>query len=199
MKYELNLDRLTENGPKWYLYGWTKWPRRRARRGTSGWRIHRPHHLRLQGRDAREVQAVLEPGQDPVLDGLGCPGRHREAGGLLRGAARRGQRRKQPRRFGHRDQPRALDDRRNRLLRPVIGQREPPAHAFLINRNKIGSMALAGESLFVLEMQPASYAILAANEAEKAARIKVVDYRMIGATARRGAAVTGLTKKAARP
>ena len=55
-------------------------------------------------------------------------------------------------------------------------------HAFLINRNKIGSMALPGESLFVLEMQPASYAILATNEAEKAADIKVVDYRMIGAT-----------------
>jgi microcompartment protein CcmL/EutN len=33
-------------------------------------------------------------------------------------------------------------------------------------------------------MQPASYAILAVNEAEKAARIKVVDYRMIGATGR---------------
>jgi hypothetical protein len=59
-----------------------------------------------------------------------------------------------------------------------------PQHAFLINRNKLGSMALPGESLFVLEMQPASYAILAANEAEKAARIKVVDYRMIGATGR---------------
>jgi ethanolamine utilization microcompartment shell protein EutS len=57
-------------------------------------------------------------------------------------------------------------------------------HAFLINRNKMGSMALPGESLFVLEMQPASYAILATNEAEKAARIKVVDYRMIGATGR---------------
>ncbi|AMO59135.1 Microcompartments protein [Mycolicibacterium phlei] len=57
-------------------------------------------------------------------------------------------------------------------------------HAFLINRNKIGSMVLAGESLYVLEMQPASYAILATNEAEKAADIKVVDYRMIGATGR---------------
>jgi microcompartment protein CcmL/EutN len=33
-------------------------------------------------------------------------------------------------------------------------------------------------------MQPASYAILAANEAEKAANIKVIDYRMIGATGR---------------
>ena len=59
-----------------------------------------------------------------------------------------------------------------------------PQHAFLVNRNRIGSMALPGESLFVLEMQPASYAILATNEAEKAADIKVVDYRMIGATGR---------------
>jgi ethanolamine utilization microcompartment shell protein EutS len=57
-------------------------------------------------------------------------------------------------------------------------------HAFLINRNKIGSMVLAGESLFVLEVAPASYAVLATNEAEKAAAIKVVDFRMIGATGR---------------
>jgi len=57
-------------------------------------------------------------------------------------------------------------------------------HAFLINRNKIGSLALTGESVFVLEVQPASYAILAANEAEKAADIKIVDFRMIGATGR---------------
>ena len=42
-------------------------------------------------------------------------------------------------------------------------------HAFLVNRSKRGSMVLGGESLFVLEMQPAAYAILATNEAEKAA------------------------------
>jgi ethanolamine utilization microcompartment shell protein EutS len=57
-------------------------------------------------------------------------------------------------------------------------------HAFLINRSKRGHMALAGESLFVLEVQPAAYAILATNEAEKATDIKVVDYRMMGATGR---------------
>jgi len=57
-------------------------------------------------------------------------------------------------------------------------------HAFLVNRSKRGSMALGGESLFVMEMQPAAYAILATNEAEKAANIKVVDYRMMGATGR---------------
>jgi hypothetical protein len=57
-------------------------------------------------------------------------------------------------------------------------------HAFLINRNKLGSMIIPGESLYTLEMQPASYAILAANEAEKAADIKIIDYRMIGANGR---------------
>jgi ethanolamine utilization microcompartment shell protein EutS len=78
----------------------------------------------------------------------------------------------------------ARDATRPQVLASKIITMLDPQHAFLINRNKIGSMALAGESLFVLEMQPASYAILAANEAEKAARIKIVDYRMIGATGR---------------
>ena len=70
------------------------------------------------------------------------------------------------------------------VLASRIVSRLDAQHAFLVNRNKIGSMALPGESLFVLEMQPASYAILATNEAEKAASVKVVDYRMVGATGR---------------
>ena len=78
----------------------------------------------------------------------------------------------------------ASDALRPEVLAAQIITMLDPQHSFLINRNRLGSMALAGESLFVLEMQPASYAILAANEAEKAARIKVVDYRMIGATGR---------------
>lgn len=69
------------------------------------------------------------------------------------------------------------------LARKVIS-RVDHQHAFLVNRNRIGSMLLPGESLFVLEVQPASYAILATNEAEKAADIKVIDYRMVGATGR---------------
>jgi ethanolamine utilization microcompartment shell protein EutS len=73
---------------------------------------------------------------------------------------------------------------RPRVLASRIITRVDSQHAFLINRNKLGSMMLPGESLFVFELQPASYAILAANEAEKAARIKLVDYRMIGATGR---------------
>jgi ethanolamine utilization microcompartment shell protein EutS len=83
----------------------------------------------------------------------------------------------------------ALGARREDATRPTvlaakIVTRVDHQHAFLINRNKLGSMILGGESLFVLEMQPASYAIIAANEAEKAANIKVIDYRLIGATGR---------------
>ena len=70
------------------------------------------------------------------------------------------------------------------ILASKIVKRVDNYHALLINRNKSGSMILPGESLFVLEMQPAAYAILATNEAEKAANIKVVDYRMMGATGR---------------
>ena len=78
----------------------------------------------------------------------------------------------------------AADATPPQILASKLISRLDHQHAFLINRNKLGSMALPGESLYVLEMQPASYAILAVNEAEKAARIKVVDYRMIGATGR---------------
>jgi hypothetical protein len=70
------------------------------------------------------------------------------------------------------------------ILASRIVKRIDNYHAFLINRNKSGSMILPGETLFVLEMQPAAYAILATNEAEKAANIKVVDYRMMGASGR---------------
>ena len=76
------------------------------------------------------------------------------------------------------------DAMRPEILASRIVKRVDDYHAFLVNRNKAGSMILPGESLFVIEMQPAAYAILAANEAEKAADIKVVDYRMMGATGR---------------
>ena len=76
------------------------------------------------------------------------------------------------------------DAMKPKILAAQIINRIDPGHAFLINRNKGGSMALAGETLFVLETEPAAHVILASNAAEKAANIKLVDYRMIGATGR---------------
>lgn len=76
------------------------------------------------------------------------------------------------------------DAMKPKILASNVVKRVDDHHAFLINRNKSGAMILPGESLFVLEMEPASYALIAANEAEKAADIKIVDYRMMGATGR---------------
>jgi hypothetical protein len=54
----------------------------------------------------------------------------------------------------------------------------------LINRTRQGMMLVAGESLYILEVEPAAYAAYAANEAEKAANINVIDVRMTGAFGR---------------
>jgi len=78
----------------------------------------------------------------------------------------------------------AGDATKPQILGSKVITRVDHQHAFLINRNKLGSMIIPGEALYTLEMQPASYAILAANEAEKAANIKIIDYRMIGANGR---------------
>ena len=45
-------------------------------------------------------------------------------------------------------------------------------------------MILPGESLFIMETNPAGYAIFAANEAEKAANINLVEVRPYGAFGR---------------
>ena len=57
-------------------------------------------------------------------------------------------------------------------------------HVQLINRTRYGSMILPGQSLFILETEPVAYSVLAANEAEKAARITLVDVTMVGAFGR---------------
>lgn len=56
--------------------------------------------------------------------------------------------------------------------------------AQLINRNRRGQMLLEGQTLYVLEVQPAAYAALAANEAEKAALINILQVSAIGSFGR---------------
>lgn len=56
--------------------------------------------------------------------------------------------------------------------------------AQIINRNSRGMLILPGDSLFILETQPAGYAVLAANEAEKAADVKLVEVKPFGAFGR---------------
>ena len=56
--------------------------------------------------------------------------------------------------------------------------------AQLINRNRRGQMILGGQTLYVLEVQPAAYAALAANEAEKAALINILQIQAVGSFGR---------------
>jgi microcompartment protein CcmL/EutN len=60
-----------------------------------------------------------------------------------------------------------------------------PDHTVLINRqNRRGSMILPGQSMFILETEPAGYIVYAANQAEKAANITLIDVRAVGAFGR---------------
>lgn len=55
-----------------------------------------------------------------------------------------------------------------------------PYQAQLLNKWRKGSLLIPGQSLFILEVTPAAYAGLAANEAEKAATIDVIEIRAVG-------------------
>jgi ethanolamine utilization microcompartment shell protein EutL len=59
-----------------------------------------------------------------------------------------------------------------------------PFHAQILNRTRFGDMLIAGESLYILEVEPAGYVAFAANEALKAARVKLIDASLFGAFGR---------------
>ncbi len=67
----------------------------------------------------------------------------------------------------------------NEIIRSI-----EPYQAQLINKIRYGQMILPGESLLILETDPAAYVTLAANEAEKAARVQLVELRFFGAFGR---------------
>jgi hypothetical protein len=54
----------------------------------------------------------------------------------------------------------------------------------LINRMRHGDMLTAGQTLYILEVYPAAYAAIAANEAEKAAPIHLLEVVTFGAFGR---------------
>lgn len=54
----------------------------------------------------------------------------------------------------------------------------------LINRMRHGHMILAGQTLYVMEVQPAAYAALAANEAEKRAALNILEVTAFGSFGR---------------
>lgn len=83
----------------------------------------------------------------------------------------------------------ALGVKQSERLRPQVVSSQiirniDPHHAQLINRSRRGNMLLAGQALYVMEVKPAAYASLAANEAEKAALINILQITSVGSFGR---------------
>ena len=57
-------------------------------------------------------------------------------------------------------------------------------HSMLVNRMRHGNFLLSGEAFYILEVHPAGYAVFAANEAEKAAEVEVLEILAFGAFGR---------------
>jgi len=57
-------------------------------------------------------------------------------------------------------------------------------HSALLNRMRHGNMIFEGQTLYLLEVHPAGYAAIAANEAEKAAKVEVMEIITFGAFGR---------------
>ncbi len=83
----------------------------------------------------------------------------------------------------------ALELREEQRRKPVVVSSQVIRHlddyqTQLINRMRHGNMILGGQTLYILECEPAAYSALAANEAEKAAEINILEVRSFGSFGR---------------
>lgn len=79
----------------------------------------------------------------------------------------------------------ASDQLRPRVLYSDVIEDVTDQHAVIINRNRDASMLMPGDTLLVVEVTPALFAAVAANEAERASPgVTLVDVQMIGSAGR---------------
>lgn len=71
-----------------------------------------------------------------------------------------------------------------KILASELIDRIDPHMTQIVNRFRAASMCLEDDTLYIMELVPAGYAGLAANEAEKAADIRLVHVTVFGATGR---------------
>ncbi len=72
------------------------------------------------------------------------------------------------------------DRMKPKILTSQLIKNIDPHHAQLINRIRFGNMIVKGNTLYILEIEPAGYAYYAANEAEKASHINIIEVRGFG-------------------
>ena len=76
------------------------------------------------------------------------------------------------------------DRRKPKILSSQVIRHVDDHQVQLINRMRHGHMIIPKQTLYVLEVEPAAYAALAANEAEKAAEINILEVRAFGSMGR---------------
>jgi hypothetical protein len=76
------------------------------------------------------------------------------------------------------------DRRKPKILSSQVIRHLDDHQVQLINRMRHGHMIIPKQTLYVLEVEPAAYAALAANEAEKAADINILEVRAFGSMGR---------------
>jgi hypothetical protein len=76
------------------------------------------------------------------------------------------------------------DRRKPKILSSQVIRHLDDHQVQLINRMRHGHMIVPKQTLYVLECEPAAYAALAANEAEKAAEINILEVRAFGSMGR---------------
>ncbi len=78
----------------------------------------------------------------------------------------------------------AADGLRPHVMTDEVIRQIDDHHAMLINRTRAGMLVLGRDTLYTLECNPAIWVVLAANEAEKAAPIRLVGLGNNGAVGR---------------
>jgi hypothetical protein len=70
------------------------------------------------------------------------------------------------------------------ILATSIINKIDPYQAVIINRSSKGMLILGGDDVYLLEVTPAAYSSIAANEAEKHCDVRLADIRYFGAAGR---------------
>lgn len=134
-----------------------------------GMAIHRITDTALKATRVRLAQQVVERAYGSMVLHHRDQSDVREAGRIVLSSMQAGQQ----------------DRERCKIAWSEIIRGMTPDHTVLINRqDRRGSMILPGQSMFILETDPAGYIVYAANQAEKAANITLIDCRAVGAYGR---------------
>jgi len=135
---------------------------------APGMAIHRLLDRALKSTRVHPATIVVERAYGMVLLHLDDKGQVQQAGQAVLEELGVG--------VGERQKPRLVT---NQIIRSV-----EPDHAQCINKIRYGSMIVPGESLLIMETDPAAYIAFAANEAEKAADVRLLEAQTFGAFGR---------------